>query len=72
MRPVPTNQLQQQLNKTYNENLSPGTGTIHSALGIIIEVYDVDSLTTKAIDKQLWDKLQELHVRQLQVDLETI
>lgn len=53
MKPVATNQLQRGLNKIHNENLSPGTGTVHTALGNIIEVYDTDRLVSTLANKSL-------------------
>ncbi len=53
MRPVPANKLQAHLNHVQNESLSPGSGTHHSAVGNLVEVYDQEKLRSAAVDVQL-------------------
>ena len=58
MRTVPSNQLQRQLINSHNENLSPGTGTTHTALGNILEVYDRDKLALITPDRTLLREIE--------------
>ncbi len=53
MRPVPGNALQRELLHQRQETLSPGTGTYHYALGVLLEVYDTDKLQSISISNKL-------------------
>lgn len=59
MRPVPSNKLQQRLKHITNETLSPGTGTKHTAVGVIVEVYDSEMLRGIALERRLEKEIKE-------------
>lgn len=56
---VPTNNLQNKFKSHRQEILSPHTGTIHSIPGLIIEVYDPETLALKEPPQEVKEKIKE-------------
>jgi hypothetical protein len=57
MPSIPSNKFQKRIGDLRNEALSPGTGTTHTAMGVLVEVYDQERLELIKPDALLSRKL---------------